>query len=579
MATPYMNLNLPVVSVTLGPTWASQVNAAFTQIDAHNHTSGNGQPVPSSALSVIGDIAMVDHNVSQARSIRFFPQTSPLSGPSDVDACYTAGVDLYYNDGNGNQIRLTASGAPAGTPGSIGGLVSPASVTYNAGLQTFSFTQDSNRYAAILGGNLTIFGQTVGANGVTIVAPATLAASYTVTLPIALPAATKLVTLSSGGQLAAVTDVDNTSIEVSSNNLRVKAAGVQGSMLNANVVDNASLQLSANVLSVKALGVTNAMLAGSITDSKFAALTITGASIANTTITDAKMVGLTLTGASIANGTITDGKLAALTLTAASIANNTITDAKMVGLTLTGASIANNTITDGKLAALTITSASIANNTITATQIANATITTTQISGTAGITGGQIAATTIAAANIVNNTITAAKIANATITTTQISATAGITGGQIAATTVAGSNIVNNTITDTQVNFITNIHIAPGARNAAAVSNTSAGTGVDVEVASLTLLTTALQHPVIVTFSGMCAPIGTTNSLTIKIKIDGVTAQSWSKGFPDSWASPSTCTWLDLAPTAGFHIYSMSINATSAATNMNTTGTFYAVEI
>jgi hypothetical protein len=51
MATPNMNLTLPVVGVTPGPTYATQNNAAFTTIDAHDHSAGKGAPISTSGLS------------------------------------------------------------------------------------------------------------------------------------------------------------------------------------------------------------------------------------------------------------------------------------------------------------------------------------------------------------------------------------------------------------------------------------------------------------------------------------------------------------------------------------------------
>ena len=43
----------------------------------------------------------------------------------------------------------------------------------------------------------------------------------------------------------------------------IQSNAVEGSMLNANVVDDSSIEISSNALQVKASGVTNAMLANS----------------------------------------------------------------------------------------------------------------------------------------------------------------------------------------------------------------------------------------------------------------------------------------------------------------------------
>jgi len=48
--TPNMNMTLPIPTVTLGPEYANQNNAAFLVTDSHDHSSGKGVPVPTSDL-------------------------------------------------------------------------------------------------------------------------------------------------------------------------------------------------------------------------------------------------------------------------------------------------------------------------------------------------------------------------------------------------------------------------------------------------------------------------------------------------------------------------------------------------
>lgn len=98
----------------------------------------------------------------------------------------------------------------------------------------------------------------------------------------------------SGNQLDV--EVDDSSIEVSSDALQVKALGITNAMLagsiadgklaedyiKVNEVDNSSLQISSNTLQVKALGITNAMLAGSIANAKLSNSTISGVALGGT---------------------------------------------------------------------------------------------------------------------------------------------------------------------------------------------------------------------------------------------------------------------------------------------------------
>lgn len=53
MATPNMNLTLPIPNITSG-TWGTTLNADFTAIDAHDHTAGKGVLVPVSGISATG---------------------------------------------------------------------------------------------------------------------------------------------------------------------------------------------------------------------------------------------------------------------------------------------------------------------------------------------------------------------------------------------------------------------------------------------------------------------------------------------------------------------------------------------
>ena len=51
----YLNLTLPDVGVTLGPTWATDLNTALTRVDEHDHSS-IGRNLGVSALTIDGDL-------------------------------------------------------------------------------------------------------------------------------------------------------------------------------------------------------------------------------------------------------------------------------------------------------------------------------------------------------------------------------------------------------------------------------------------------------------------------------------------------------------------------------------------
>lgn len=223
--SPNMLLPVPITGSTPGPEWANDINNCLSLVDSHNHTPGYGVQVPSDGLNINADLSFQDNNLTNARSIRFFVQPSPLALPSDLACVYVSGVDLYYNDASGNQIRLTESGAPAGTPGSITNLIPPAAVTYVPPSQLFVFTSAPNTPANLDAGYINLRNFVLNSKALTLQPPAAMAADYTITLP-SLPVSKKMLTMTSSGVMAADYDVDNVSIAVASNLLTVQAAGI-----------------------------------------------------------------------------------------------------------------------------------------------------------------------------------------------------------------------------------------------------------------------------------------------------------------------------------------------------------------
>lgn len=220
--TPNMNMLLPTVTVTPGPTWAQEVNAAFGVVDQHNHTSGQGNPVPTAGLNINADLNFNAFNAYALRSTRFSIQAGTLSLPTDLACLYSVNGDLYYNSGAGIPIQLTVGGALNATSiGGIGGdyVTSGASVFYTSASQTFTFWQASNTSALMDVGPLNI--HAVGnANYVTLGPNASMVASYTLTLPVALPlSGTSFLMVDSTGAITDNVQIDNSTIKIVSNQL------------------------------------------------------------------------------------------------------------------------------------------------------------------------------------------------------------------------------------------------------------------------------------------------------------------------------------------------------------------------
>jgi hypothetical protein len=228
--SPNMNLPVPTVGSEPGPDYALDVNAALSIIDTHNHSAGSGVPVTPDGLSISSDLTFLDNNAIALRSARFQAQPAVLALADDLQCVYVTGVDLYYNDGNGNQVRITQSGGVAGSPGSISNLTSPASASYVSGSETFVWQSNTNKPANLDGGFIKLRNNSTNSKALTLSPPAAMGSDFALTLP-SLPVTTNIVTLDASGNFGAALNVDNSSLQWSSNTLAVKAKGVTQNML------------------------------------------------------------------------------------------------------------------------------------------------------------------------------------------------------------------------------------------------------------------------------------------------------------------------------------------------------------
>ena len=224
--SPEMNLPIPSVSVTPGPAWASLLVSCLNIIDGHNHTSGSGVPIPPSGLDINSDLPFSNNNATSLRAARFTSQSAAIAASgSDLNEIYVAGVDLYYNDGDGNQIRVTQSGSVTGASGTITGLPSgTASASYSAGDAKFVF-QSATNTAANLDFAAAIMRNTSASSFGLTLQPPTLGANYSITLP-ALPVSQKIMTLDASGIMSAPYTVDGSTITISSNIIGVPDDGI-----------------------------------------------------------------------------------------------------------------------------------------------------------------------------------------------------------------------------------------------------------------------------------------------------------------------------------------------------------------
>src|SRR6185437_2684658 len=181
--TPNMNLPVPAVGTTTGPSYADDINDCMDVIDSHDHSSGYGVQITPAGININSDFDINNYNITEPRTVRFYPQTSTLIGGSDLCCIYSVGPELYYTDGNNNPVQITDNGSIAGATGTIGGLTSPASASYVAVSSTFIFQSNANVAASLDVRNVILRNSAASSYGLTLSPPASMGANYPITFP------------------------------------------------------------------------------------------------------------------------------------------------------------------------------------------------------------------------------------------------------------------------------------------------------------------------------------------------------------------------------------------------------------
>jgi hypothetical protein len=199
--SPNMNLPVPGVGTEAGPAYATDVNNCLGVVDSHDHSPGSGVQITPAGININTDLPVNNENITLIRSVRFLPQPSSLVQPTDLGCLYEVGVDLYYNDGSGNVVRITQGGGIAGAPGNITNLTAPASAAYVSGTATFVWQSNTLTPANLDAASIVLRNLVASSPGLTL-SPPTLTADYTITLP-SLPASNLPVSISASGVMSA----------------------------------------------------------------------------------------------------------------------------------------------------------------------------------------------------------------------------------------------------------------------------------------------------------------------------------------------------------------------------------------
>lgn len=252
--TPEMNLQVPTIGVDSGQTWEASINANSAIIDQHNHAPGSGVPISPNGLNINSSLPFNNNQATAVQAVVFTPQSSIAA----LTSLYVIGNELYYNDGAGNVVKITAGGTVNATSSGI------ASGTATASFSSGTLVVDSapNTPANIEAGSLLIGQNVAGSNFITLQPPAALSSgSYDITLP-SIPGTPSFVTLDTSGNLSTSSGIPATQI-----------AG------------------------------------GSITGSQVASATLTGGNIAASTIAGSNIAASTISGGNVAASTLQGGNM------------------------------------------------------------------------------------------------------------------------------------------------------------------------------------------------------------------------------------------------------------------------------
>lgn len=203
-----MNLIGITIGTDTGLQIETNINTNTNTLDGHNHSPGSGTQITPAGMAIISDLPFGNNNATTLRSVRFVPQGAPLSTGADLGCLYESGVDLYYNDGSGNQVQITSGGAVNATSSGI----SSGSATASFVSSVLVVNAAASTPANIQCGSILLGNNVASSNFITVGPPSALSASYTFTLPAA--ASVGMLNMDGSGN---VTSVDPSSGTISYN--------------------------------------------------------------------------------------------------------------------------------------------------------------------------------------------------------------------------------------------------------------------------------------------------------------------------------------------------------------------------
>lgn len=88
--------------------YIAAIAADLQAIDAHDHTTGKGTPIPSAALNINGPLPFGGNSAQALRSAQFANQSALLTATADDRSLFVFNGDLYYLNGSGAVVQISS---------------------------------------------------------------------------------------------------------------------------------------------------------------------------------------------------------------------------------------------------------------------------------------------------------------------------------------------------------------------------------------------------------------------------------------------------------------------------------------
>ena len=190
--------------------WGTVLNTLLGLVENHDHTSGKGMSITTEALSIDADLSWASHAITAMSALAFTEVAeSAVIGYNDALFVNWSDHNLYFRNQGGTDVQITDGNTlNISIVGGIGG-------DYSTVGALFSYDDSTKRYlaqqegsprpwAGFATGDLDLYQKAASiANKVTLKSPSSLAASYTMTFPTAVPAATSIMQMSAAGVVTA----------------------------------------------------------------------------------------------------------------------------------------------------------------------------------------------------------------------------------------------------------------------------------------------------------------------------------------------------------------------------------------